>query len=87
MITPAMTEMSASDLFNTVGVNTMLVFMLLQFIAALLAIFIFRKTINRKTFKSLGFELSNYKRDLVKALIWGAGLISMGFIVLLSAVI
>ncbi len=82
MITPAMTEMSASDLFNTVGVNTMLVFMLLQFIAALLAIFVFRKTIDRKTFKSLGFELSNYKRDLVKGLIWGAGLISMGFVVL-----
>ncbi len=53
MITPVMAAMSASDLFNTVGVNTMLVFMLLQFIPALLAIFVFRKYVDRKTFKSL----------------------------------
>lgn len=78
-ITPAMTEMSASDLFNEVGVNMMIIFMLLQFIGALFAIFIFRKYVDRKSFKSLGFELSNYKTDLLKGLVWGAGLISIGF--------
>lgn len=81
-ITPAMMEMSASDLFNAVGVNTMLVFMLVQFAGALLAIFIFRRFVDKKSFKSLGFELSNYKMDLAKGLLWGAGLISIGFFAL-----
>jgi len=81
-ITPAMAEMSASDLFNAIGVNMMFVFMLLQFAGALFAIFIFRRFVDKKSFKSLGFELTNYKTDLLKGLAWGAGLISFGFIAL-----
>jgi membrane protease YdiL (CAAX protease family) len=81
-ITPEMMEISASDLFNAVGVNMMFSFMLLQFFCALLAIFIFRKFVDRQSFVSLGFELSNYKTDLVKGLVWGAALISVGFLVL-----
>jgi len=81
-ITPAMAEMSASDLFNAIGVNMMFIFMLLQFAGALFAIFIFRRFVDKKSFKSLGFELTNYKTDLLKGLAWGAGLISFGFIAL-----
>jgi len=81
-ITPAMMELSASELFNTVGVNMMMAFMLCQFVFALFAIFIFRKFVDKKSFKSLGFELTSYKMDLVKGLIWGAALISVGFFAL-----
>jgi len=84
-ITPAMAEMSASDLFNAIGVNMMLVFMLLQFIGTLFAVFIFRKFVDKKSFKSLGFELTNYKADLLKGLVWGAALISIGFLALYSS--
>lgn len=82
VLTPAMLEMSVSDLFNTLGVNMMLVFMLLQFICAMFALFIFRKFVDKKSFKSLGFELTNYKADLLKGLVWGAALISIGFLAL-----
>jgi membrane protease YdiL (CAAX protease family) len=82
VITPTMMEMSVSDLFNTVGVNMMLVLMLLQFIGAILTLFIFRKFVDKKSFKSLGFEFSSYKKDLLKGLAWGAGLISVGFLAL-----
>jgi len=81
-ITPALAEMSASDLFNEVGINTMLLFMFLQFVGALLTIFIFRKYVDKQSFKSLGFELTHYKTDLVKGLVWGAALILFGFLAL-----
>jgi membrane protease YdiL (CAAX protease family) len=81
-ITPEMMAMSVSDLFNAVGVNTMLAFMLLQFLCALFSIYIFRKFVDKKSFKSLGFELTNYKADLLKGLVWGAALISLGFFAL-----
>ena len=82
VITPEMMEMSASDMFNAVGVNMMFIFMLFQFFGALFAIFIFRKFIDRQSFVSLGFEFSNHKTDLAKGLIWGAALISVGFLAL-----
>jgi len=81
-ITTAMMELSVSELFNTVGVNMMMAFMLCQFIFALFAIFIFRKFVDKKSFKSLGFELTHYKMDLIKGLVWGAALISVGFFAL-----
>jgi len=81
-ITPEMLTTSVSDLFNAVGVNTMCAFMLSQFLCALFAIYIFRKFVDKKSFKSLGFELTNYKADLLKGLVWGAALISLGFFAL-----
>jgi membrane protease YdiL (CAAX protease family) len=81
-ITAEMMEMSASDLFNQVGVNMMFMFMFFQFIGALFAIFLFRKFVDRQSFISLGFELSNHKTDLVKGLVWGAALITVGFLAL-----
>jgi len=81
-ITPEMLTTSVSDLFNAVGVNTMCAFMLSQFLCALFAIYIFRKFVDKKSFKSLGFELTNYKADLIKGLVWGAALISLGFFAL-----
>jgi membrane protease YdiL (CAAX protease family) len=81
-ITPEMMAMSVSDLFNAVGVNTMSAFMLSQFLCALFAIFIFRKFVDKKSFKSLGFALTNYKADLLKGLVWGTALISIGFLAL-----
>lgn len=81
-LTLEMLAMPASELFNAVGVNTMLAFMLLQFLCALFTIYIFRKFVDKKSFKSLGFELTNYKADLLKGLVWGAALISLGFFAL-----
>lgn len=81
-ITPEMLTTSVSALFNAVGVNTMCAFMLSQFLCALFAIYIFRKFVDKKSFKSLGFELTNYKADLLKGLVWGAALISLGFFAL-----
>ena len=81
-ITPEMMEMSASALFNSIGVNMMFAFMLFQFIGALFAIFIFRKFVDRRSFISLGFELSHHKADAMKGLVWGAALISVGFLAL-----
>ncbi|NQZ20690.1 MAG: CPBP family intramembrane metalloprotease [Colwellia sp.] len=81
-ITPEMLTMPTSELFNAVGVNTMLTFMLSQFLCALFALYLFRKFIDKKSFKSLGFELTNYKADLLKGLVWGVALISLGFFAL-----
>jgi len=81
-ITSEMMEMSASALFNSIGVNMMFAFMLFQFIGALFAIFIFRKFVDRQSFISLGFELSHHKVDAMKGLVWGAALISVGFLAL-----
>jgi membrane protease YdiL (CAAX protease family) len=82
VITSEMMEMSASDMFNEVGVNMMFSFMLFQFVGALFAIFIFRKFVDRQSFVSLGFTLTNHKADLMKGLVWGAALISVGFFAL-----
>jgi len=81
-ITLEMLTTSVSDLFNAVGVNTMCALILSQFLCALFAIYIFRKFVDKKSFKSLGFELTNYKADLLKGLVWGAALISLGFFAL-----
>jgi membrane protease YdiL (CAAX protease family) len=81
-ITPEMLTTSVSALFNAVGVNTMCALILSQFLCALFAIYIFRKFVDKKSFKSLGFELTNYKADLLKGLVWGAALISLGFFAL-----
>jgi hypothetical protein len=75
-------DMPMSELFNQVGINTILLSTFLQLIGALIAIFILCKYIDKKRVKSLGFELSNYKKDLLKGFFWGAGLIFFGFLVL-----
>jgi len=81
-ITPEMMALPPSELFAAMGINLMVLMMLLQVMAAMLAIFLLRKFIDRQSVKSLGFALSGYRMDLVKGLGWGAGLIASGFLIL-----
>ena len=54
-------------------------------VATLLTAFLFRKLIDRRSFVSLGFSLGRQMRiDLVAGMIWGVGLISAVFCILLS---
>ncbi|MEW6991904.1 lysostaphin resistance A-like protein [Colwelliaceae bacterium 6441] len=81
-LTLEMTQMSASGLFNAVGVNTFCAIMFFQLIAVLLFIYVFRIYVDKESLKSLGFEFANVQSDLFKGLVWGALLISVGFLLL-----
>lgn len=72
------------DLIKNIGVWGFLTITIFGFLPMLLTTWIFRKYIDKKSFKSLGFDFSNYKSDFVKGMLWGIGLMFFGFLVLLS---
>ena len=60
----------------------MLLMMVSQLFGTLFTVWIFQKFINRESFTSIGLEFSEYKDDFVSGLLFGAGLIALGFGVL-----
>ena len=60
----------------------MLLMMVSQLFGTLFTVWIFQKFVNRESFTSIGLEFSEYKDDFVSGLLFGAGLIVLGFGVL-----
>lgn len=71
------------DFLKDIGLPANITVAFFGFIGMLGIAWAFRKYIDRKSFRSLGFEFSNYKRDLIIGLILGFALIGSGFILLL----
>jgi uncharacterized protein len=70
---------TVNEMFNSLGVNLVVLLMLLQLLITITVIAIFRRFVDKKSFISLGLELANFKLDFVKGLLWGAGLLFCGF--------
>jgi hypothetical protein len=70
---------TGNEMFNSLGVNLVVLLMLLQLLITITVIAIFRRYVDRKSFISLGLEFTHFKLDFVKGLLWGAGLLFCGF--------
>jgi len=71
------------DFIKDIGLPANITVAFFGFIGMLGMAWIFRRFIDRKSFLSLGFEFSGYKKDLMIGLIMGIALISSGFVLLL----
>ena len=60
----------------------MLIMMVCQLLGTLVTVWIFQKFVNRESFSAIGLEFNGYKDDFVSGLIFGAGLIGIGFAIL-----
>ena len=60
----------------------MLLMMVCQLLGTLVTVWIFQKFVNREAFSAIGLEFNGYKDDFVSGLIFGAGLIGIGFAIL-----
>ena len=75
---------SSSSIIKDLGVWSFMVVNLFGLMGLMLSVWIFRRFIDRKSIVSLGFAFNNYKKDFIQGMLWGIGLISLGFIVLWS---
>jgi len=66
---------------TTLQSTVLTVFMLMGSISI---VAIFRRWIDRESFKSLGFGLKNASKELIAGFVLGVGLITMGFLILLG---
>jgi len=72
----------SSNIIKSLGVWSYLIVTILGFLPMLLMVWVFRKFIDKKSFVSLGFKFKNYKSDFIQGMLWGIGLIALGFFVL-----
>ncbi|MBB1268827.1 CPBP family intramembrane glutamic endopeptidase [Shewanella sp. SR44-3] len=73
---------TVNEMFNSLGVNLVVLLMFFQLLITITVIAIFRRFVDRKSFISLGLEFTHFKLDFVKGLFWGAGLLFSGFFAL-----
>ena len=71
-----------SEIMEFFGPINMIVITFSQFLGMFLVLWLFRKFIDKKSIKSLGFELKFFKRNFILGLFYGAGLILIGFLIL-----
>ncbi len=71
-----------ANILNELGIRLSLLVTISGFLGTLLAIWIFRKFIDRKSLISLGLYFNDYKTDLYQGLVWGLGMVSAGFCIL-----
>ena len=71
-----------SEIMELFGPFNMIVITFFQFLGMFLVLWLFRKFIDKKSIKSLGFELKFFKRNFILGLFYGAGLILVGFLIL-----
>ena len=76
------TFQDSSNVIKNLGVWSFMIVNLFGLFALLFIAWIFRRFIDRKSFISLGFSFKNYKSDFIQGILWGVGLISLGFVVL-----
>ena len=72
----------SQNVIRSLGVWSYFTVTLLGFLPMLLIVWVFRRFIDRKSFVSLGFSFEKYKSDFIQGMLWGIGLISLGFFVL-----
>ena len=72
----------SGNVIKNFGVWSYFIVTLFGFLPMLLIVWVFRRFIDRKSFVSLGFEFKNYKSDFIQGMIWGIGLIAIGFFTL-----
>lgn len=73
---------SSENMMNQLDAGEFLVVSIFQFGGMMLALWIFRRFIDRKSLTSLGFQFKAYVNDFIAGMGWGVGLISIGFFVL-----
>ena len=71
-----------SDIIKNLGAWGSFIYNLFGLFTMLLTVWIFRKFIDKKSFISLGFKFKKYKADFIQGMLWGIGLIALGFFVL-----
>jgi len=76
------TFQDSSYVIKNLGVWSFMIVNLFGLAGMLFIAWIFRRFIDRKSFVSLGFAFKNYKSDFIQGMLWGVGLISLGFVVL-----
>jgi uncharacterized protein len=76
------TFQDTSSIIKNLGVWSYMIVSLFGLIGMLFTVWIFRRFIDRKSFISVGFAFNKYKNDFLQGMIWGIGLISLGFFVL-----
>lgn len=64
------------------GVNFLLPLKIIEFLSVLLCVWLFVRFIDKKSFVSIGLTLKGYENDLRLGLALGAGMISLGFLIL-----
>ena len=71
-----------SEIMEFFGPINMVIITFFQFFGMFLVLWIFRKSIDKKSIKSLGFELTLFKRNFFLGLLSGVGLILVGFLIM-----
>jgi membrane protease YdiL (CAAX protease family) len=74
---------NSRDFIKDIGLPANIVVSFFGFIGMLGVAWLFRRFVDKKSFRSLGFDLSNYKKDLIIGLLGGFGLIASGFVILM----
>ena len=74
----------ARNLIQDLGLPANIVLTLFGFTGMVMAAWIFRKFIDKKSFKSLGFDFVSFRKDFLIGLFLGFILISIGFLILYS---
>ena len=64
------------------GINFLLPLKVIEFLSVMLCVWLFIRFVDRKPLKSIGLSLNGYKKDLYLGLGLGAGLITLGFLIL-----
>jgi membrane protease YdiL (CAAX protease family) len=78
-IDPSQIMTDARNIIKDLGLPANIIINLFTFMGMLVTAWIFRRFIDRKSFKSMGFAFSDFKRDFVLGLILGFLLIAVGF--------
>ena len=74
---------NARDFIKDIGLPANITIAFFGFMGMLVMAWIFRRFIDGKTFNSLGFKFSEYKKDFLIGLLFGFVLIASGFVILL----
>lgn len=80
-ITQLMTD--AKNIIKDLGLPANIIITFSGFLGMLLMTWIFRRFIDKKSFKSLGFEFKLFRSDFIRGFIIGLVLISVGFLTLI----
>ena len=70
---------NARDLIRDLGITANIIISLFGFIGMLITAWLFRRFIDKKTFRSLGFGFKGFQKDFTLGLIVGTVLITSGF--------
>ncbi len=70
---------NARDLIKNLGLPANIIISFFGFAGMFITVWLFRRFVDRKTFRSLGFKFEGFQNDFTRGLIFGAVLITTGF--------